>query len=78
MQGYYARLESLRGRLLVSGQGSWSLELLDAEHSAHPLLDVGVVLKRLLDSTELDLADFRDEAQAIYDEGDRLFWDIEK
>ncbi len=74
MQGYHARLENLRGRLLVLGHGHWSLDLLTAEGSEYPLLDVRVVLKRLIDSTEPDLDDCRKEAQTIYDENDDLWW----
>jgi hypothetical protein len=82
MQGYYARLERLRGRLVVSGQGNWAMALLSAQRSASTsadaLFETGVVLKRLLDSKEPDLGDFRDEAQTIYEESDRLWWDIGK
>jgi hypothetical protein len=58
------------------------MELLSAERSAstsgEALSNTGVVLMRLLDSTEPDLGRFRDEAQAIYDEGNRLWRGVGK
>lgn len=78
MLDYYARLEDLRGRLLAAGQDNWAMELLSAERSAgtsgEALSETRMVLKRLIDSTEPDVADFRDEAQAIYHEAHRLWY----
>ena len=82
MQDYHARLENLRGRLLASGYDQWAMELWSAERSSsmsmEALYNTGVVLKRLIDSNEPDLGDFRDEAQTIYDEGENLWFGFEK
>ena len=78
MQNYYARLEGLRERLVATGHGHWAIELLNAERAAstsgEALSNTGVVLKRLLDSTDSYVSDFRNEAQSIYDEGGAI-WD---
>jgi hypothetical protein len=77
MQGYYSRLEHLRGRLLAVGQDKWAVELLAAERSAstsgEALSNTGVVLRRLLDSDEPNLSDVRDEAASIEEEGHAIW-----
>ncbi len=78
MRGYYSHLEHLRGRLVAAGQDKWAMELLAAERSAstsgEALSNTGVVLRRLLDSDEPNLGDFRDEVASIEAEGHAI-WD---
>jgi len=68
MQGY-SHLEHLRGRLLAGGHDKCAIELLAAERSSstsgEALSNTGVVLRRLLDSDEPSLSDFRDEAASV-------------
>jgi hypothetical protein len=76
MQQYYSKLEALRGHLRAAGLEPWAIELLSAERAAstsgEALSTTGVVLKRLLQSQDLD-TDLRAQAQSIYDEGD-VIW----
>ena len=74
---FYQRLADVRGRLSALGHEELADKLLRAERSAstsgEALANTGVVLRSILDGDVIDDTELRDQLQALYDEGGRIW-----
>jgi hypothetical protein len=74
---FYDRLEKLRDALTAAGLESWGGDLLAAERSAstsgEAIDSVGVVLRRLDASSDLQDEDLREKVRSVLAEGSRIW-----
>jgi hypothetical protein len=74
---YYQQLADVRMRLSALGHAQLADKLLRAERSAstsgEALDNTGVVLRSILDGDVFDDTELRNQLQALYDEGDRIW-----